>query len=139
MSSGSREIKVKCVRCPKGCDITVKVSEGKVLEISGNGCPLGVEYAKQEAIDPRRVVCTTIKILGARYPRLPVRTKDPVPKDKIFEVISALRGIVVEAPIKGGQVILEDVAGTGVPIIAERSMERVSKNGRSDERKNEKV
>jgi len=113
-----------CIRCPKGCRLKV-VRKGDEIKVEGNECPLGEKYGREELLNPRRIVTSTVKIKNAMYPRLPVRTAEPVPKDKIMDVIKALKGVVIEAPVKRGQVVLDDVANTGVPVIAERDMERV--------------
>lgn len=115
---------VVCVRCPKSCVIEVAVEGGLVRSARGYSCPLGLKYASEEALNPRRVVCTTVRVVGGRYPRLPVRTSMPVPRDRIREVVQSLRGIVVEAPVRRGEVIVRNVAGTGADIIAERDLER---------------
>lgn len=120
----SMSTKIVCVRCPKGCLIEAVLSGGTVEKVEGYGCRIGLEYAKEEVASPKRAVCTTIRIVGGRYPRLPVRTTKPVPKEKIREVIEALRGLIVEAPVERGQVIVRNVAGTGADIIAEVSVGR---------------
>ena len=113
-----------CIRCPKGCRLRVVV-EGDDIAVSGYECLEGKKYGEEEVRNPKRMVTSTVRILGAKYPRLPVRTAEPVPKDRILDVIAALRGVVVRAPVRRGQVILENVAGTGVNVIAERDMEAV--------------
>jgi len=120
----SRVVEVICIRCPKGCKLRVEVGN-KEISVTGHGCPLGESYGRDEALNPRRMVMSTVRIIGARYPRLPVRTSEPVPKDRIKDVIDALRGIVVSAPVKRGQVIVRNVASLGVDVISERDMERV--------------
>ncbi|AIF70087.1 hypothetical protein PAP_08530 [Palaeococcus pacificus DY20341] len=122
MSQDAREF--LCIRCPKGCRLKV-VRKDDEIKVEGNECPLGEKYGREELLNPRRIVTSTVKILNAMYPRLPVRTAEPVPKDKIMDVIKALKGVVIEAPVKRGQVVLDDVANTGIPVIAERDMERV--------------
>ncbi len=113
-----------CIRCPKGCRLKVVV-EGEDITVSGYECLEGKKYGEEEVRNPKRMVTSTVRILGAKYPRLPVRTAEPVPKERIPDVIAALRGVVIRAPVRRGQVILENVAGTGVDVIAERDMEAV--------------
>ena len=113
-----------CIRCPKGCRLRVVV-DGESITVSGYECLEGKKYGEEEVRNPKRMVTSTVRILGAKYPRLPVRTAEPVPKDRILDVIAALRGVVIRAPVRRGQVILENVAGTGVNVIAERDMEAV--------------
>ncbi len=113
-----------CIRCPKGCRLRVVV-DGDYIAVTGYECLEGKKYGEEEVRNPKRMVTSTVRILGAKYPRLPVRTAEPVPKDRILDVIAALRGVVVRAPVRRGQVIVENVAGTGVDVIAERDMEAV--------------
>jgi len=112
---------VLCIRCPKGCRLRLKIGDEVIVE--GQECKLGVEYGRKEASSPERVVPSTVKITGARFPRLPVRSEKGVPMNKIEEIIDELRGIEVKAPVKKGAVIVENVADTSVDIIAERDME----------------
>ena len=120
-----KEGQIICIKCPRGCYMNYKVFSDGSMEVTGNLCPLGKKYAEEEIRNPMRVIFTTVRIIGARWPRLPVRTEKPIPKSKIFEVINELKDIVVEAPVKKGQIILENVAGTGVNVISERSMEKI--------------
>lgn len=110
---------VICVRCPRSCLIRILVEEGSLKRAEGYGCQLGLEYATEEAESPKRTVCSTVRVVGGRYPRLPVRTSEPVPKSKIREVVNTLRGVAVKAPVRRGEVVVRDVAGTGVDVIAE--------------------
>ncbi len=110
---------VICVRCPRSCLIRILVEEGSMKSAEGYGCHLGLEYAMEEAANPKRTVCSTVRVVGGRYPRLPVRTSEPVPKSKIREVVDTLRGVAVKAPVRRGEVIVRNVAGTGVDVIAE--------------------
>ncbi|RLF81320.1 molybdopterin oxidoreductase [Thermococci archaeon] len=120
----SEKVEILCIRCPKGCMLTVTVRGDEIL-VEGNDCPVGEKYGIEEIKNPKRIVTSTVRILNAKYPRLPVRTAEPVPQEKIKDVIDALKEVVVEAPVKMGQVILKNVGNTGVDVIAERDMERV--------------
>ena len=122
--SKNKKTSMLCIRCPKGCELTV-IKDDKEIKVEGNECKIGIEYAIEEFKNPRRIVSSTIKITNARYPRLPVRTKDTVPKDKIKKVIESIKDKTVNAPVKKDDIIMKNVADTGVDIIAERSMERV--------------
>jgi len=118
--------KILCIRCPKGCELFVEEKNGDI-QVSGNECALGEKYAIKETKSPERVVTSTVRIKNARYPRLPVRTVKPVPKNKIKDIIKSLETINLDAPVKYHEVIIEDVANTKVNIISERNMERVEK------------
>lgn len=114
--------KLICITCPKGCSLEV-THEGKVvLRLSGQGCKRGRDYAERELTDPRRMVATTVKVKGGIHPLLPVATSAPFPKPRIFELMAALRKLELEAPVEIGQPVLSNALGTGIDIVASRSM-----------------
>ena len=115
-----------CIGCPLGCRLEVDDgAEGEVLEVRGFSCKKGKEFAAQEHVDPRRLVTTTVSLLGAALPRLPVKTVGTVPKGLVLEVCTALRGVLVTAPVALGDVVLADVLGTGVDVVATRDIAAV--------------
>ncbi|MCR5271819.1 MAG: DUF1667 domain-containing protein [Lachnospiraceae bacterium] len=109
---------LNCIVCPMGCPITVTLENGEVTSVTGNTCPRGEKYAKQEVVAPIRSVTSTVKVLGGEWPTVACKTKTEIPKGKIFEVMDALKGVSVDAPVNIGDVIIENVAGTNVNIIA---------------------
>lgn len=112
-----------CIGCPLGCRLEVDESPlGDIIEVRGFACRKGKEYAVQEHTDPRRLVTTTVAVDGARWPRLPVRTVDTVPKDLVREVCRALEAVRVDAPVQIGDVIVADVLGTGTDVVATRDL-----------------
>ena len=116
-----------CIGCPLGCRLElVEDDDGSVLEVRGAGCRKGDRYAEQEHTDPRRDVTTTVAIDGARWPRLPVRTDGSIPRDLVVEACRALRSARVEAPVRIGDVIVDDLLDTGVRVIATRDMPAAS-------------
>jgi len=123
MSDELEERETLCIRCPKGCRLALKIDEEVIVE--GNQCKIGEDYGKQEGREPKRIVPTTVKIKDAKWPRLPVRTEESISLDKIKDVMGSVEGVVVEAPIEKGEIIIKDVGGTSVPIIAERDMEKI--------------
>lgn len=98
----------------------------KIKEISGYNCLKGKEYAKGEFKDPRRILTTTVRIKNAKYPRIPVRTETGVPKDKLQCCLSELNEIVLDAPIEIGEKIIDNACGTGISVIASRSLSAYS-------------
>lgn len=108
-----------CIVCPKGCHLKVDES---TLNVTGNGCPRGAEYGKNELSHPMRMVTSTVRIEGALHRRCPVKTSQSIPKDKMFDVVKALNGVVLQAPVKVGQVIVKNVAGTDADIVAAKNM-----------------
>ena len=114
-----------CIGCPKGCVLTVAMDFGKVQEVIGNACPKGEDYARKEMLDPRRTVTSTVRVLNGVTPVVAVKTKEDIPKDKIFSCMEALRQVRQEAPVQVGDVILEDVVGTGIAVVATGEVRRM--------------
>ncbi|HLR35605.1 MAG TPA: DUF1667 domain-containing protein [Tissierellales bacterium] len=118
-----KTIKKTCIRCPIGCRLTITKDDtlpsGYLVE--GNTCNRGEEYAIKEMTNPSRTVTSTVKIKNSTIPRLPIKTKGEIPKDKIFECMDIINSIEVSAPIKKGDIILKNVLDTNIDIIATRS------------------
>lgn len=112
-----------CIGCPLGCPITVSMNGSEVLAVEGNTCKRGAEYARKEVTNPTRIVTTTVSVTGGKDMTVPVKTRTDIPKEKIFECVRALKGITVSAPVRIGDVILTDVAGTGVDMLAAGNVE----------------
>lgn len=107
-----------CIGCPMGCPLKIEIEEGKVRSISGNTCKKGDAYARKEVTSPTRTVTTTVRVQSGKQVVVPVKTKEDIPKDKIFACMEELRKVTVQAPVHIGDVIVEGVAGTGVPVVA---------------------
>lgn len=108
-----------CVSCPIGCALSVELDEnGKVLSVSGNTCKRGETYAIDECTNPVRMLTSTVKVNGGTLPVAPVKTASPIPKGKMFECMEVINSVVAQAPIKMGDVIIADICGTGVDIVA---------------------
>ena len=106
-----------CVTCPMGCRLTVEVEGVEILSVSGNSCPRGLEYAKNEAVNPRRMLTTTVRVLGGGQPLVPVRTQFAVPKDKMMEYMDFINLQRVQAPVVRNQEICV-LPGCGISVIA---------------------
>lgn len=115
-----------CICCPIGCQITIELDENCIQTLTGNTCKRGETYARKEISSPERVVTTTVLVNDGDIPTIPVKTKDPVPKDKIFDCIKSLQNITVTAPVCIGDIVLCNVAGTGVDVIATKNVSRGS-------------
>lgn len=107
--------KVSCIICPNSC--AIEIDENTLLA-TGNRCPRGLEYAKQEIIDPHRSVTSTVKTIFSHFPVLPVRTSNSISKTKVMDVMKAINEIVVKSHVKVGDIILSNIADTGVDLIA---------------------
>ena len=111
-----------CICCPRGCHLIVDTDNDTV---TGNFCPRGAKYGLQEVKNPTRVLTSTVRINGSDLPMCPVKSLDPLPKGKLFEAMDEINKIHVNAPIHIGDVIKDDLAGTGVKLVATRNMEKI--------------
>lgn len=118
----ARISEVTCIRCPLGCAITVDVApDGAAVYREGASCARGREYAVAEVTAPVRSVATTINVPGCGEP-LSVKTADPIPKPLIADAVRAMKAAHVELPVRRGDMVLPDVCGTGVPVVATKSL-----------------
>ena len=111
-----------CIGCPLSCPLELVIVDGEIHELSGNDCKRGEAYARQEHSAPCRLVSTTVACSAGLWPRLPVKTAAAVPKEKVQAVVQELHALQIEAPVRIGQVILKNVAGTGIAVCATRSL-----------------
>lgn len=111
-----------CIGCPLGCGLNAKqTADG--WEITGYTCKRGLEYARKELTRPERTVTSTVRVSGGKARVVSVRTATDIPKDAIFTVMEAINAIVAPAPIAIGDVLCEDIAGTGVALTATKAVE----------------
>lgn len=111
---------VICTCCPQGCHL--QVDEANDYKVTGNGCPNGIAYGKEELTHPTRIITSTVRAEGCLHSRCPVKTSKPVPKGQMAEVVAALDSVVLHAPIHVGDVVLTDVCGTRADIVTCRDM-----------------
>ena len=112
-----------CIGCPLGCAVTVEMEGTEILRVTGNTCKRGEEYARKEVTNPTRIVTSIVRVNGGKIPMVSVKTKSDIPKSKIFECAKAHQSNQVEAPVHIGDVIMENVADTGVSIVATKNVE----------------
>lgn len=113
-----------CIGCPLGCPVTVRM-DGDQLEVTGNTCKRGEDYARKEVLSPTRIVTSTVHVAGGEIAMVSVKTKEDIPKGKIFECMEEIRKVTVPAPVEIGDIIIGDCAGTGVSIIATKNVSAV--------------
>ena len=111
-----------CIGCPLGCPLTVEMEGKEVKSVTGNTCPRGVAYAQKELTNPTRIVTSTVRVAGGKLAMVSVKTQSDIPKDKIFDCVKALKDVELTAPVKIGDVVVENVAGTGVNVIATKNV-----------------
>lgn len=108
-----------CIICPLGCQLEAALENGQVTAVTGNTCPRGAEYAKNECTNPQRTVTTTVRCADGRV--LPVKTDRTIPKDKVMACMAAINKATASLPVSAGDVIISDVFGANV--VACRNME----------------
>lgn len=111
-----------CIGCPIGCALSVEIDDGNVIKVTGNHCKRGEIYGQKECTNPTRIVTSTVCVVGGEIDAVSVKTENDIPKDKIFEIVSALNGVRVNAPVNEGNTIVENIANTGVNVIATKNV-----------------
>jgi len=114
-------MKMICINCPKGCELDVERAADGTISVTGHTCPRGEAYGRAELENPTRMVTGLVRVAGMRKP-LPVKTKSAVPKGKISDVLFAMHQATVQLPVKIGDVIVADVASTGIDLVATANM-----------------
>ena len=109
-----------CINCPRGCLLQVE-QQGEEIAVTGNFCSKGIPYAKQEITDPQRVLTILMRPEGADRP-LSVKTDRPVPKALLKECAKAVYSTHPTLPVKYGDVLIENLCGTGAKVIATADM-----------------
>lgn len=106
-----------------GCALTVTIDGGKIT-VAGNGCPRGAVYGEKEVTHPTRTVTSTVRVEGGEINRLSVKTESDIPKESIFAVMEEIKNKTVKAPVTLGETVIGNAAGTGVDVIATKTVER---------------
>lgn len=112
---------ITCIRCPVGCRLTVQVEDGNVISVSGNECKRGDAYARTECVAPERMVTAVLPVKGSKVP-VSVKTRNPIPKAMIRRCMEALAQTEVTLPVHAGDVLLSQVDGVVVDVIATKSI-----------------
>ena len=113
-----------CIGCPLGCPLTVTVEKTEVTSVAGNTCPRGDAYARKEVTNPTRIVTSSVCVEDGVSPMVSCKTASDIPKSKIFAVTDALKSVRAKAPIAIGDILLANVADTGVDVIATKNIEK---------------
>jgi len=113
------EKEITCIICPIGCKILVK-SNGEIIE--GNKCKQGIDYARSEALDPRRVLTSSVLVENGEWPLVSVKTTKPVPKKDIPAVLQEIKKVKISAPVKAGQVLIKNVALLNINVVATKDI-----------------
>ncbi len=116
------EQNITCINCPMGCRMSVTVENGVVTAVRGNTCKRGEKYAQQECVAPERMVTAVLPVEGRKMP-VSVKTRTPIPKKEIAHCMQQLAKVHLAAPVHAGDVVLADVCGSGVDVIATKTVE----------------
>lgn len=114
-------MEITCIACPMGCNIEIVEEGGKIKNITGYSCQRGKKFAETEFYNPKRILTTVVSLKGGTHPCLPVISDDQVPKEVLEDCIQILKKTEVNTPIKMGDVVEENILGTGVNIIAAKT------------------
>lgn len=118
------KITVVCTSCPLGCRVSITKKPDGSFAISGNKCQRGYDFAVEEMTNPKRVLTTSIRVIKGKLPLVSVKTVPRIPKNLIPAAMKEIKKIKVEAPVRTGDVLVKDLLGTGVNLVATRSVER---------------
>lgn len=111
-----------CIGCPMGCQLKVEIESGRVTSVKGNSCKIGENYACKECTNPTRIVTSTVEVINGEVPMVSVKTEDDIPKESIARCMLELKGVRVTAPINIGDIIVKNIAGTTINIIATKNV-----------------
>jgi len=118
---------ITCIVCPIGCKILIESDGKKFKLISGNRCKRGVDYARSEALNPERMLTSSILVENGIWPLVSVKSSKPIQKEMIFSVLKEIKRKKVAAPIQVGQILIRNVSGTSIDILATKSIEEIKK------------
>ena len=107
-----------CIVCPKGCRLLVDEENG--FNVSGFGCNRGIEYGKTEVQNPTRIITSTVSVNGSRITRCPIKTSNTIPKGLLLEAMTIIKDTKIKAPVKEGEVVINNICSTGVDCVATR-------------------
>ena len=107
-----------CIVCPRGCRLTIDDN----LNVTGNSCPRGAQYAKDEMTNPKRMITSIVRVKNRENMMVSVKTSASIPKGKIFEVMAEIEKVSVNAPVHIGDIVIKDVLGTGSDIVATKEI-----------------
>jgi CxxC motif-containing protein len=113
-----------CIVCPTSCRLTVAETAGE-LTVTGNECPRGAKHGIHEYREPTRMLTTTVAVSGGTLPRLPVISREEVPKALLDQCLQVLYRMELRAPLRSGDIVVKNICGTGVDVVASRSMKQV--------------
>lgn len=116
------KIQLTCIKCPIGCNLEVEIKNGQVLSVQGNECIRGEQYAKIECVRPTRILTSILPVIDGVEEMVSVKTNAEIPKSMVTECIQSLKGKTVLAPVNIGDIIVENLCGTNVSLVATKTV-----------------
>lgn len=111
-----------CLQCPQGCQLKANLKNGYLVELTGNKCPKGLEYARQEIEDPRRILTASVVAEALTVKLVPVKTDKPIPKKELLPAMAEIKKIKITKKTKMNEIVIENFRGLNVNLIATRSV-----------------
>ena len=129
-----------CISCPIGCMLTVEQRGGGEIVVTGNRCPKGAVYGREEMLSPTRVVTAVVRTDSKSFPFIPVRTDKPLPRPLIAGLIRDLAKQSVRLPAARGNVLIENYEGSGVNVVLTRTLppEGISRGDQPEYKKSDR-
>lgn len=115
-------VNMTCIICPVGCSLSAETDENGAIHVTGNGCPRGAKYAESELTHPVRTLTDIVRLTN-RDVMLSVKSSGPLPKELLLKAAEFLAGVSAAAPVNIGDVIVSDILGTGVDIVATKEID----------------
>lgn len=109
---------ITCVACPLGCPLSVTIEDEKVIDVKGNTCKRGSEYAVTECTNPVRSLTTSVRVSGGSAYVVPVKSSVAIPKGLLFDAMKEINSTSIDAPVHIGDVVIKNILGTGADIVA---------------------
>jgi CxxC motif-containing protein len=122
MSESAAVDRLTCILCPVGCELESRRTD-RGLDVRGNQCEKGIDFATEEVLYPKRNLATSVPVRGSETKMVSVRLSDRVPREMIFPILGEIARLRPAPPVRRGQVLIRDVLGTGVDVVATRTVE----------------
>lgn len=119
-----KDVKMSCTTCPNSCEMVATVDGDKMVAVTGNLCKRGVDFAEQEWINPVRTLTSTmiLRRTGRETLSIPVKSAAPMPRDRMMDAMAAIRKTVIDHPVAIGEVLIPDVVGCGIDVVASKTV-----------------
>jgi len=118
-----KKVEITCISCPMGCDVELEIdNDDQIKCMEGASCKAGEKYVKNEYYNPTRILPTTARVKNGVLPLVPVKSKDPLPKELLEKAMREIAKVELKAPVKLGDVVVKNILDTGVDIVSTRDI-----------------